>query len=183
MTTGISAPTSTTGALQINGTDAVTFDATGILTGLGSKRVLQVAAATPYTTYTNTAATLPFDDTAPLSSEGLQILTATITPQSSASSLMCIWFFTGAASTSAGHISVAVFRDGTAKGTVSGGGDNVQMSNLSGSFIVAAGSTASTTFTLNYGVDTGTAYVNGTSSGRKFGGVSAAYLFVIEVAA
>lgn len=42
MTTGIKAPTSTTGSLQINGVDAVTFDSTGILTGVNKAAVSQM---------------------------------------------------------------------------------------------------------------------------------------------
>lgn len=148
-------------------------------------RVVQTVEATPYVTYTSTAVFIPWDDTIPQNTEGLQILTVSITPKNVANRLRVEWDFMGAASTSAGHISAALFQDSAANALAvrSGGGDSSQIYCLPGSYEAAAGTTSATTFKLNFGVDTGTAYVNGNSSGRKFGGASAARLRVTELAA
>jgi len=184
MATGIYGGTgATSSALLHDGSQVVTFGPGGIVTGLGSKRVIQSIEATPYITYTSTVTALPWDDTIPQNTEGLQILSVTITPTSTTNRLRIEWDFMGCASTSAGHISIALFQDSTANALAvrSGGGDNVMVYSLSGSYEMAAGTTSSTTFKLNFGADTGTAYVNGNSSGRKFGGASAARLRVTEI--
>lgn len=158
---------------------------TGLVNATG--RVIQIVEATPYTTYTaHPAATsaIPWDDTIPQNTEGLQILSVAITPKSTTNRLRIEWDFMGAASTSAGHITVALFQDSTANALAvrSSGGDSAQIYSLYGSYEMAAGTTSSTTFKLNFGVDTGTAYVNGNSSGRRFGSASAARLRVTEIA-
>jgi hypothetical protein len=55
MTAAISAPTSTTGSLKVNGTDVVTFDSTGIISGVNKSAVSQ--QATLGTTQNTTAGT------------------------------------------------------------------------------------------------------------------------------
>jgi hypothetical protein len=47
-------------------------------------------------------------------------------------------------------------------------------------YLVSAGSTASTTFNVRMGSDAGTYYINGNSSGRRYGGVLSSSIIIKE---
>ncbi len=100
----------------------------------------------------NTANTIPFDNTIPQSGEGLQAITATITPKS-ASSILYVEFYCGAATANAvSYIITTLFRDAGANALASSVVvSNTQTVGLSLIHYVAAGSTAATTFSINFG--------------------------------
>jgi len=84
------------------------------------------------------------------------------------------------------QVSLALFRDTTADAiaavSVQMGGMVEGQVQLSLQHAVAAASTSATTFKLRVGPGgPATVYVNGSSAGRKFGGVSNTFIRVVEV--
>ena len=129
---------------------------------------------------------IPYDDTIPQNTEGDEYLTVTITPKSASNILYIEAIWQGSSSELATNlISAAIFQDSTANALAA-----ITMRSLlaSGDLIIpirhrmVAGTTASTTFKLRVGGgDTGTTTMNGTSGARRFGGVMASSMTVIEV--
>ena len=127
---------------------------------------------------------IPADNTIPQNTEGTQIASVTITPQSATSFLridVCLSGFTVSASITP---VAAIFRD-RAVGAFAGSVDQIN-SGLTGdmyfSAIVASGSTASTTFRLRFGPNAAaTIYVNGYPGPTTYlGGVCQTGLIVTE---
>jgi hypothetical protein len=130
---------------------------------------------------------IPADDTIPQSNEGFQYLSVPITPQSG-SSLLKIDVVVGAFSASTiATLTGAIFRDAGANAIAAalavvlqnGGSNQFQMS-----CIVAAGSTATTTFKFRMGLNGGSTTFNGSASPtRYFGGVCSSGITVTEFGA
>ncbi len=78
-----------------------------------SAKVKQIIEATPYVTYTSTGVVIPYDDTIPQITEGLEIMTVTITP-TNATNRLRLEFNGSFGISSAGSVSVALFQDATA---------------------------------------------------------------------
>lgn len=144
--------------------------------------VIRRVDATPYTTYTSDTTSIPNDDSIPQNTEGLEILTATITPQHAANRLVieAVVHMSGDASRTC---IAALFQDSTADALAVA----VETSPASGNVMtvrlrheMAAGGTSATTFKIRVGTTTGTFYVNGTNSARSFGGRLACTLSVTE---
>ena len=147
--------------------------------------VRQVVYAT-LGTQTFSASTIPFDNTIPQITEGFQILTVSITPQSITSNLYvlaianisCSQVATGA---------LAIFRDSTANayGVASTAVLTANTSeNLSVIAMIPSDSTSASTIRLRGGANNGNLYVNGSAaSGQGFGGRFATSLMVMEVGA
>ena len=157
----------------------------GVLNATSSPKIINVVEATPYTTYTQTAVAIPYDDTIPQITEGVEILTVTIAPTNAASRLR-VDFSGMFAVNAAYYVSVALFRDATADALRADGTaplDANQTIGLSLSWEGPASSTSSTTFRIRFGPNAGTAAVNGTATVRRFGGVAASTLRVTEIAA
>lgn len=172
--------TKATQAEAFAGTSAVPF-----MTPLATRQAMpartyaEVAANTAYTT------TIPLDDTIPQSSEGSEIVTASITLSSTSSRLRVT--FSGMVGDSAGslHVILAVFQDsGTdaifakamhhASATVTYPLDFV--------FEYSPATTSAITIKVRAGPSSAaTIRFNGNSSGRYFGGVSKAALVLQEV--
>ena len=145
--------------------------------------------------YSNTASTfaittiIPNDDTIPQNTEGVEILTVTITPKYSTSTLLLEF---NAQMTTKNAVSstlaCALFQDTTASslGAVSNRpeassiGDEGTPINLV--YAMASGTTSSTTFKIRAGGDsTAVVYINANSAGtRLMGGVSYATFSVTE---
>lgn len=153
---------------------------------VASPKVLQVVEATPYTTYTGTAVVIPADDTVPQNTEGLEILSVTITPTSATSRLRIEHLGMYARSNSGTFVTAALFQDSTA-GALAAASTRQFDSGETGQIVVqhemVAGTTSPTTFKIRFGASATTAFVNGTSAARLFGGISAARLRVTEIAA
>ena len=172
------------GAGAFGSTLFATTDQAAARTALGVTKIINVVEATPYTTYTGTAVAIPYDDTIPQITEGLELMTVTITP-TNATSRLRIDFGGMFATSAANYMTVALFRDATANaldayGTAPLDANTTTWAGLS--FEVIAGSTSATTFRIRFGPNAGSAYVNGTLATRKYGGVSAATLRVTEIA-
>jgi hypothetical protein len=149
----------------------------------GHGTIAQVVSDTE-NTYTTLGTILPFDDTIPQITEGDEILSVAITPTNAGSTLLIM--FTGTFGASTGQeIGAALFVDATASALnasscfVTAGG--IATTN-SMKHLVVAGSTSARTYRIRAGSEVATdAFLNGDSTGRKFGGVARAALVVIEI--
>ncbi len=155
---------------------------TGTTTGL---KIINVVEATPYTTYTSTGAGIPSDNSIPQITEGIELMTVSITPTSATSRLRIE--FDGRFGGGSGSSGVAaLFQDSIANALVAESNGTYDSANLYPIDLVhemAAGTTSATTFRVRVGSIASTLYINGSSAERKFGGVSACRLRVTEIAA
>lgn len=146
--------------------------------------VVQRAEATPYSTYTSTTGTFPYDDTIPQNTEGTALPNeVTITP-SSATNRLLIEVEVPMSISSSAHMVVALFQDSDADAlaAVAENGGSGSISSVIFTHEMAAGTTSATTFKLRYGANTAaTSYVNGNNSARRFGGAMQTRLRVTEI--
>lgn len=151
---------------------------------IGAGSVINSAYA-EVTAYSTTAATIPMDDTPPQNTEGLQLISVSITPTSATSKIRVR--FVGLFSHSASeHIVTALFVSGNANSLRSTyvrtvGANTAAQSHLE--FEHAPGTTSALTYSIRIGTFAGTIYVNGNSTGRVFGGVAGAVLVAEEIKA
>ncbi|ABS68950.1 hypothetical protein Xaut_3724 [Xanthobacter versatilis] len=144
--------------------------------------VVQVVNASTGAVATTTSL-IPYDDTAPQINEGAEVLTAAITPKSATNILRIDVSLQLSPSVQSGVI-VALFKDAAANALAAGvsqapAGSNTQ---LTISCFVAAGSTAAQTFRVRMGmVSAGTLTLNGSGGARRFGGVSASTISIVEI--
>ena len=134
---------------------------------------------------TSGTTTFPFDDTIPQITEGVEFLTASITPKSVANKLKIEVHLTIASSIS-GWTSAALFQDSTAD-AISGsiGADSVATRTIEHTIVywMDAGTTASTTFSVRAGTaGAGTTYMNGNTL-AKMGGKLHSSITITEYAA
>ena len=158
-----------------------TIDASaGTATGFG--KVLQQVSSL-YATYTSTGTTITIDDTIPQNTEGLEVTTLAITPESATSKLHIeAWVYGG--SSAAAYVMGALFVDSTAD-AIGAIAQHKPTAHSSGSIyfatVVDSSSTVARTYKLRAGTNSGTFYINGSYSGRKFGGVATSGLVITEV--
>jgi len=183
---------STSGYSQIDA-PAVAGDQTFTLPGTGGTldrlnragNVLQVVEAN-YATASSTISNITLDSTIPQNTEGAEILSASITPTSSANKLHIFVSLPFLDANGATVITAALFQDSTANAialgvatpTTSGFPQNINFLHY-----MAAGTTSSTTFKVRYGASTGTAFINRAHGGSTLGGTSAARITITEIAA
>lgn len=153
------------------------------LVGTGKEADASVATVVTCTT------AMPVDDTVPQSTEGDQVVSVDITPNSAASDIEIEVHACGSTSTGM-YVGAAVFQDALA-GAIAGSpavaqttGAN-QKFQLSWSFRVPAGSTAARTYKLRIGPGSaGAVYVNGANGGgRIMGGAMKTTITAREVLA
>jgi len=150
--------------------------------------VIQVLQTT-YTANTDLTAAIPLDDTVPLSTEGTQVLSQAITLASAANKVLVIADLWGASTTNVNvnQLISALFRGATcidAKAVQANTPTAANFYNDSTySYFDSPGSTAAQTYSIRVGPASTAESIrlNGASSGRHFGGVSACTLTVIEV--
>ena len=129
-----------------------------------------------------TTGTIPDDDTIPQNTEGTEILTLAITPKS-ATNILEIVFTSSVMTNTGGSSTVALFQDTTAGALSSILTANLasDFSNIALRYRIVAGTTSSTTFKLRMGSNNAAIqYLNGDSSGRKYGGTASTYLTIKE---
>ncbi len=149
--------------------------------------VLQAVSATPYTANTDLTVIIPRDDTIPQNTEGTQILTATITPQSATSKVRITATVNGAASSSGAALIAALFKDA---------GANAIYGQVFTSFTTSVpnvitlvyeevpGDTSAHTYNIRVGAAFSfTMRCNGGGSGRLLGGVMSCTMVIEEIAA
>ena len=159
--------------------------ATGGTAATGS--VINSAYAELTTHTTTTAAMAGGADTIPQQTDGVQLLTVSITPTASTSKLRVHVSLPATISTAVSFWA-ALFRDSTAAAiaavmqTTSADGVNSLVMNVE----VTAGSTSATTFKIRFGNFNGVAStlaVNGISSARRLGGAQRVAITVLELKA
>lgn len=176
------ADTNGRGKFAVDFIDSTLLSSAAVLAKMPSGSVLQTVSSSPYTSNANLSTTIPLDDTIPQDSEGTQILSVTITPNSSANKLRFHFFGWGAVS--ANYMVAALFRTGAANALSA---SSVYCSSASNDTQIIltheqeAGGTSAMTFTLRVGANSGTMRLNGTTSTARFGGVSKATLVVEEI--
>ena len=172
-----------------------------LLTNLSSAGKLVSRNYTSYATNTNLSTVIPYDDTVPQSSEGTQILSATITPTSTSNRVRVrgTVMVSGAATGAQQYGIVALFKDSDASALWTAAARiNVANSFGSGSTPVASyteelvtipfefehapSSTSTLTYKVRIGASSGTLRANGLASARLFGGVAAATMIIEEIA-
>lgn len=146
--------------------------------------VIQTASTNVNAVATGTTI-MPFDDTIPQNTEGDQYMTLAITPKHATSKLVIFVtaFFSHSAAN--GQVGVALFRDSTANAlAVTEHYENTATGviNVTFSFDVAAAAAVATTFKVRIGSqNAGTLTFNGQSGGRRYGGVAASSMRILEV--
>lgn len=178
----------------VNGTPRLTVDTTGVTVSGTFAGGSGYPAGVRQIVYASTgvqasgSATIPFDNTTPQITEGWEVLTCSITPQSSTSALIVTAVFNGSNSSSGQPtLAMAIFRDsnanaiGTTLTQAIGQYLNLQ---VVGQVRVISGSTAATTFRMRVGLNVGTSTVNGqTSFGPIYNNNIATSISIIEVGA
>jgi len=170
-----------------NADDVLTTDGAGSVTWQpvsgGGFPVQQVYSQTA--SIVNCSTVMPMDSTIPQSSEGTQVLTATITPTSATNYLIIEFSYNGQSTGSPSWISSAIFQDATANALFADAQHWDNICSTYRSFRMTSGTTSSTTFKLRVGQSTtGNFYVNGLGPASVlFGGVSLATLMITEIQA
>lgn len=124
---------------------------------------------------------IPYDDTIPQNDEGTQFMTLAITPKDAANILhidvtICL------AQSAAGRVCVALFQDATASALACAG----QYQGTNDNFVIhfrhrmVAGTDVETTFKVRAGGTDGTTTFNGVDLARKYGGVLASSITIVE---
>jgi hypothetical protein len=165
------------------GAGSITIAASG-----GSSKLIQTVY-TSTSTPTSNSSNIPCDTSIPQVGEGTQLFSQAITP-TSASSLLIIEVaisMIGRSSASTQWVG-ALFQDGAANAVAVGieiNSDSVaRCTSYYLQYIMVAGTTSATTFTLRYGCDSGTAYVLQSQDGSvTMGGKGFAFLKITEITA
>lgn len=148
--------------------------------------IVQEVEATPYTSYNNISPQIPADDTIPQNSEGVELVTASITPKSSTNRLRIRASFSAAVGAT-GAVACALFQDSTANAIASrflrAASDDVIQFEIEHE--MAAGTTSAITFKLRAGPGAAALnlYINGSTSARLGGGTQAVRMRITEYAA
>jgi len=160
----------------------VTLSNSGTASGFG--KVLQYAISN-YTTQTSTTLVIATDGSIPQNSEGIEILTATITPTSASSKLLIEFdapFTSG--NTGMGNV-FALFQDSVADAIVAAS-STIMASTVANQAMLrhymTSGTTSATTFKIRWGVTGGTGYINRWDTSAVFGATGEATLKVMELA-
>lgn len=171
MTGGV-APGASGNVLTSNGTSWTSAAPSG---GAGAKNFCTYTSST-----STTSTTIAIDDTIPQNTEGVELLTCTITPTSASSQLLVT--VNVPVHNGGNNVAIAaIFRDSTADALATGWVQlNNNLSNVPVSTSVTSGSTSATTFKVRIGTQGGTLNINGTGT-RYFGGSLYAYISVEEI--
>jgi hypothetical protein len=159
-------------------------DNNAFMTALRTRQAIPARAYAEYSANADLTATIPLDDTIPQSTEGTEILTATITPKSVNSRIRATISGFGCTSTIK-TIILGLFQDAIANALfahsiISTTGDNPFP--IACVFEYPPATTSAITLRVRIGMDVpATLRMNGFSGSRKFGGVAKATLTLEEV--
>jgi hypothetical protein len=156
---------------------------------LAGRCIQQVFTSSATSTTTNVV--IPTDNTIPQNTEGIQIMTLSITPKS-ASNMLYIYAVVpigGPAAADDTFTAIALFQDSTANALAANAqdsgnvGQNRPVMALELEHIMTAGTTSATTFAIRVGVTTtgNTITINGYSGTRRYGGVEFAFMYIFEL--
>jgi hypothetical protein len=169
-------------------------DASGITTGttrtwtvpdMDVSNFLVQRVSTMFSALVTGTTTIPYDDTIPQNTEGVQFMTQAITPKNANNVLVITAVLTQTSSnvTNFNQMQAALFQDSTANAIAAVGyAINVDRGNhLIIRHVMTAGTTSSTTFKVRGGSDGGgTTCFNGANSARRYGGVFASSMTIEE---
>ena len=148
------------------------------------RSVIQVVTAQTSAVATGTT-TMPFDDTIPQNTEGVEVITQAITPINTSSRLLFQGNIMLAHSASASNMTIALFQDSTADAlgaTTKLHGSANEMAIVPFLFEMAAGTISETTFKIRIGTQAaGTLTINGQGGVRRNGGVAISLLTITEI--
>lgn len=134
--------------------------------------------------FSSTTTAIPLDDTIPQNTEGVELLTVTITPKDAANILILEGIVMVAMTGSAGTPIMAFFKDSDA-GSLAGGYTSITSSNETGVVAlrvrITAGGVSAITFKMRMGPSAGTLNINGTAGARILGGVAKSTFRVTEI--
>lgn len=156
---------------------------------LGAGSVIQVVSGETSSEFS--IATAMSAGSTPQSTDGVEVVTATITPKSATSVLLIEFRANGSSNNVAANHSIALFRDSTASalaaahntfGAATGGNTDYR---LDIQHRLVAGSTTATTFKIRIGPSNASfiSYVNRSYAGTRFGGGNIARITITEIAA
>lgn len=152
---------------------------------INSKRVFSQKVTTSRTDAVTLSAIIPADNTIPQQSEGTEILTLSITPKTTTSTLLIEFTSPVTKDANKGSITVALFQDAGANAIDAGcmyvvAANVTQLAALR--FVMISGTTSLTTFKIRMGPSSNSAYLNADSSGNPvMGGVSETRLTITEI--
>lgn len=145
-------------------------------------------AYTEYTTYSALTDTIPADDTIPQSSEGTQILSASITPKNAANRVRVRVIVRGLIQSDASRQGVVALFRGAGTDAIAATCANLYLASQTQSaqtlaleFEDSPGSTSAQTYNVRVGPSGGTLYINGSTSARLLGGAMRATLVLEEI--
>ena len=147
---------------------------------INTPMILSQFLSTSSTATTACSTALPRDDTIPQNTEGDEIITLSITPVSSTSTLI-IQFHGQAFLVTGLATQCALFQDSTANALAATGFTPFSVQNISLLHTMTSGTTSSTTFKIRFGNTSGSATMNTISSGvRAYGGIQLFWLTIKE---
>ena len=151
------------------------------------QKIWQTVSASTSAVATGTT-TIPDDDTIPQITEGNEVITLAITPNSASNRLIITANVFHSAALTACNIITALFQDSTANALAAVVQEKPNDANAP--FLttlvheMAAGTTSATTFKIRAGANSGGTWtLNGWGGARRMGGVASTTLTIMEVAA
>lgn len=150
-------------------------------------RVVQVARSQD-PAFASGTTVVPGDDTIPQITEGDQYMSKALTP-SSAANILTVEHQGQYANSAAGgnFMAASIFQDSTANALATGWHEQIDtggFEQIGVNYAMVSGTSVSTTFKVRAGyAGAGTTYFNGQGAARRYGGVSASWLEIEEIAA
>jgi hypothetical protein len=148
-----------------------------------SGQILQIQEATS-NVYASTTNIIPYDNSPPQNTEGAQILTLNFTPRSNNSTLY-FWAEGLVDNSSSSQRALIICNTAIANCLAAStihAGSNGRAVNISVIYKENSISTSSRTYSVRYGAQSGTSYINGAQAGARYGGTSRTTLRIIEIA-
>ena len=130
--------------------------------------------------YVSVTSVIAKSDTAPTGSSGTQILSQAITPSSSSNKVL-VRFSAWMTNSAAIHSVAIICRGSTVIQATGGYASTSERTRLDAEFLDSPNTTSSTTYSVRLGSNSGTVYLNGSTSAREYGGTSNATLTVQEI--
>lgn len=192
---GLNVPHGTAPTSPVNGdiwtTTAGTFvRINGVTQAIGAlpNGSIRDSAYAQYASNADLTTAIPYDDTIPQVTEGTEILSAAITPKTTTNKVRIIANIAGAQSGSANvYLGVAVFVNGGANAIVAKAMHMPNNSQGSHECVIdfehSPASVSTQTYTVRVGLNTGTVRLNGTTSGRIYGGAQVCTITLQEIVA
>ena len=138
--------------------------------------------------FASSASTIPNSDAIPQNTQGVEVMTRSITPSATTNKLRIDVVVYASEETDGGNVAcVALFQDSTANALAAGRAHMDSGVTTYGPIPIVfthymdAGTTSATTFKVRAGMDAGTININGTAGARKLGGVMASSITITEI--